>query len=164
MEQLRSEFERASDRLRGQAIAATLTFRVQAGDWRGVAEAKHAQLDLTHDHAERLALYRDLGQLYAERLGDPDRATEAYQQALALQPGDASLLHALHALHISTERWEDAVHTLDRLAALEPDAGRRCRHRREAAEILCDRLHAPLEAIERLEEALDDDPTMLEAL
>ena len=102
-----------------QTLVAIINLQAQAGDWEGVIQAKRALVDITHDGDEKFALYKDIGELYADKLGNRDKAAEAYQEALNIRPDDYPLLHTLLDLYTGSKRWEDAVHTIDRIVEVE---------------------------------------------
>lgn len=146
-----------------QTLMAIINLQAQAGDWEGVIQAKRALVDITHEGDAKFALYKDIGELYADKLGSRDKAAEAYQQALDIRPDDYPLLHTLLDLYTGSKRWEDAVHTIDRIVEVESDGKRRSRYHYTAAVLLRDELTAHDEAIDRFNMVLDDDPSMLKA-
>ena len=146
-----------------QTLMAIINLQAQAGDWEGVIQAKRALVDITHEGDAKFALYKDIGELYADKLGSKDKAAEAYQQALDIRPDDYPLLHTLLDLYTGSKRWEDAVHTIDRIVEVESDGKRRSRYHYTAAVLLRDELTAHDEAIDRFNMVLDDDPSMLKA-
>jgi golgin subfamily B member 1 len=144
-------------------LVAIINLQAQAGDWEGVIQAKRALVDITHDNDAKFALYKDIGELYVDKLGNRDKAAEAYQQALNLKPEDYPLLHTLLDLYTSTKRWEEAISTIDRIVEVESDGKRRSRYHYTAAVLLRDELGAQDESLDRFNMVLDDDPSMLKA-
>jgi tetratricopeptide (TPR) repeat protein len=144
-------------------LVAIINLQAQAGDWEGVIQAKRALVDMTHDNDSKFALFKDIGELYVEKLGNRDKAAEAYQQARDLQPENYPLLHTLLDLYTTTKRWEEAITTIDRIVEVESDGKRRSRYHYTAAVLLRDELGAQDEAIDRFNMVLDDDPSMLKA-
>ncbi|MCA9653017.1 MAG: tetratricopeptide repeat protein [Myxococcales bacterium] len=144
-------------------LVAIINLQAQAGDWEGVIQAKRALVDITHEGDSKFALYKDIGELYADKLSNRDKAADAYQQALEIRPDDYPLLHTLLDLYTSTKRWEEAIHTIDRIVEIESDGKRRSRYHYTAAVLLRDELQALDESIDRFNMVLDDDPGMLKA-
>ncbi|HET7826919.1 MAG TPA: tetratricopeptide repeat protein [Anaeromyxobacter sp.] len=77
--------------------------------------------------AEKVQLLFRLGQLCEERLGAPDRAADAYEQALAADPRHVPSLRALEALYEGAGRREDLYRNLaaQRAATGDPAAKER---------------------------------------
>jgi len=146
-----------------QTLVAIINLQAQAGDWEGVIQAKRALVDITHDGEAKFALLKDIGELYVDKLSNRDKAAEAYQQALEINPDDYPLLHTLLDLYTSTKRWEPAIHTIDRIVEVEDNGKRRSRYHYTAAVLLRDELGATEEAIDRFNLVLDDDTSMLKA-
>src|SRR5690606_34755272 len=119
-------------------LVAIINLQAQAGDWEGVIQAKRALVDITHDGDAKFALFKDIGELYVDKLGSRDKGAEAYRQALDLRPEDYPLLHTLLDLYTSTKRWEDAIQTIDRIVEVESDGKRRSRYHYTAAVLLRD--------------------------
>ncbi len=76
---------------------------------------------------EKVQLLVRLGQLYDERLAEPDRAADAYEQAVQADPRNAAALRALEALYEAAGRREDLFQNLaaQRAATGEPAAKER---------------------------------------
>ena len=77
--------------------------------------------------AERVQLFVRLGQLREERLAEPDRAADAYEQAVQADPRSAPALRALEALYEGAGRREDLFQNLgaQRAATADPAAKER---------------------------------------
>ncbi len=101
-----------------------------------------------------------------ERLGDGQRGARAWQRVLELSPRDRSALDALARLHRAAARWRDLA---DVLAAQLPlhevdDPARAAQIALERAELLEERLGAPVEAVKQLERVIAElDPRNLDA-
>jgi golgin subfamily B member 1 len=81
----------------------------------------------TAQGAEKVQLLFRLGQLCEERLAAPDRAGDAYEEALGVDPRHLPSLRALEALYDASGRTEDLHRNLaqQRAATLEPAARER---------------------------------------
>ena len=144
-----------------ETLVSVINLRAQANDWEGVIEAKRALVDITPDGDAQFGLWKDIGELYADKLGNRDKSAAAYQSALDLRPEDYPTLHTLLDLYTNAKRWEDAISVIDRLVEIETDVRRRSRYNYTAAVLLRDGLGAPAEAIDRFNQVLDDDSSML---
>lgn len=78
--------------------------------------------------AERGGLFRRLGDVCAERLGDAERAAKAYRAAIALDAADLASLRALERICEAREEFDEALDLYEReCAALgEREPARRC--------------------------------------
>ena len=110
---------------------------------------------------EKPGLEEEIGDAYADKLSDAERAEACYRAALELEPGAA--LHAAQAarrLHQVDKRWQPAIDLLNQLAKTEEDPAVRARTLYTAALILRDELNLPDEAASLLERCLDEAPDM----
>lgn len=140
--------------LRG--LAADLLERAYAGDskvsWHRWEAVYLAQLGVCEDHEHRMLLQQELGQLYEERAGEPQRALTAFAAAYALEPGNTAIeqtlegvagrhgleaaLYGVYSEHVESMPSEARVRVLARLAALaegalsDADAAARWREQR----------------------------------
>ena len=146
-----------------ETLVSVINLRAQANDWEGVIEAKRALVDITPEPDAQFGLWKDIGELYLEKLGNRDKAAQGYQSALDLRPEDYPTLHTLLDLYTNGKRWEDAIHVIDRIVEIESDGKRRSRYNYTAAVLLRDEIGAQDECVERFNMVLDDDSGMLKA-
>jgi tetratricopeptide (TPR) repeat protein len=146
-----------------ETLDAMITLHTQSNDWEGVIAAKRALIETVPDGNLQFTIHRDIAELYAQKLGNKDKAATALENALEIQPDDLPTLHQLLDLSTSGKRWEKAISVIDRIIEIEKDQLRRSRYHYTAAVLLRDEMHAHDEAIERFNAALDDDPRMLKA-
>ncbi|HVU03518.1 MAG TPA: tetratricopeptide repeat protein [Polyangiaceae bacterium] len=81
-----------------EALAALETLYAQSSQWQELGDTYQAHLDLSQDHAERLALLAKLGDLKRERLDDSAGSLSAYRDALSLDTTHAPSRQALEKL------------------------------------------------------------------
>ena len=134
------------------------------GRWRELIKVLHRLRDLEVDSAQSTEINRRLGRLYADRLGEPDAAIDAWKRVL--QSGeDPEALDSLARHALATEKWEDLARYLERLAPLAPDIPRRRAILVRRAQVLAADLAREDEAIEVLEGILANvDPAAIEAV
>jgi tetratricopeptide (TPR) repeat protein len=121
-------------------------------------------VDATSNRAEKVALFKLIGDLYATDLNDLDRAVDAYSNVLSFDGGDVEALEALTRLH---EKRGDASASLDAMEQLakrvtDPAASVELRFR--MGKVLDDQLGDRGSAIDKYESALDVDPSHLPSL
>ena len=143
------------------AIEGLSVLLAAKGDWAAWVGEREALAAVVSDG--KGAIWEEIGDACAARLGDRARAEAAYRQALAAEPARRSTIEKLLAIFREDKRAEQTVEMLSALAAVEPSPGTRAQLRREAARLLLDKVNRPLEAAELLERALDDAPEVIEA-
>ena len=93
-----------------------------------------------------------------DRLGEVDRAAEAYYKVLALDPGDAEALAALEQLFTRTQRWQDLIGVVERRIEQTNDARDREALLAVTAQIYDERLGRPEAAVEAYKKVLELEP------
>ncbi|MEZ4452382.1 MAG: tetratricopeptide repeat protein [Nannocystaceae bacterium] len=143
-------------------LEAVIELQTSSNDWEGVIQAKRALID-TLDEDGKVAIYKEIGKLYTEKLNNWRKATQAYQSALELRPTDYPLLHTLLDIYTRQKQWDDTIRIIDKIVVIEKDGVRRSRYHYTAAVVLRDEVNAHDEAIDRFNMVLDDDPSFLKA-
>jgi tetratricopeptide (TPR) repeat protein len=103
------------------------------------------------------ASHHALARLYRTRLGDPARAREHLEAALALDPRDAVALEELIPYFRVTGRAQELADALEKAAALQEEPGRRATLWAEAGELYRGKLQQPEKAERLLVLALEAD-------
>ncbi|MBN1945631.1 MAG: tetratricopeptide repeat protein [Bradymonadales bacterium] len=137
------------------------------GDHRALAEVWDRLAALADKDQQRADLWLKKAILAEETLGEPDRAAEAYQDILRLQPANRLALNALKRIYSTTGRWQEVLNLLERLAQLDPDPHIRGALWREAAQVYEEQLSQPEMAFDlhrRTYELLDDETTSIRHL
>lgn len=115
--------------------------------------------------AERPQLWMDLAELRMTRLGDPDGALRAYQEALTLDPGHKAARGAVEKLLNLPDTRELAAEILEPVLRLEPPSAGLLRVLEVRAELSTDieqKLNLLTEASQLSASALDDPERALE--
>ncbi|MCA9638098.1 MAG: tetratricopeptide repeat protein, partial [Myxococcales bacterium] len=131
-------------------------------DWRSLLKALQGKLPQLKGDAKADA-FVEIGGLFRDRLGEPDRAIAAFQRAHELRPKDQTLLHTLLELQTAAKRWTDVMPILDELIAIEADPKRRAKYLYTSAALQRDEVGDEAAAIERFDLVLRDDPSFLKA-
>jgi len=87
----------------------------QVGNHEALVETHRKHIAVTTDASGRVELYVAMGQVYATKLRDTDRAIEAYNDALSLDPSEPHALEALADLYEQLGAWDHAVTMLGRV-------------------------------------------------
>jgi tetratricopeptide (TPR) repeat protein len=146
-----------------EALTALVRLHRAGEEWAALVEALERLVHLTQSESARAELWREVGQVYEERLGDPERAAAAYWQVAELDSGDRPVAAALERLFGQLNRPKDLAFALELRRAQEGQGAQA----REAAfrlarvkrELLAD--HAA--ALQLLQEILAEDPAHIQA-
>ena len=119
------------------------------------------------DSDEQVQVERRMAQLIEDRIGDQERATEAWRRVLSHRPQDAEGLEALDRLSVALARWAAAADVLEKRYELADSDDQRHAHAMRLGAIWDVRLEEPVEALNWYRcavEAQPDDRGTLEAL
>jgi tetratricopeptide (TPR) repeat protein len=131
-----------------------------AGDDDTVVRHTQALLSVIEDRKAKLELLEHVATIHHERRKDPQRAIAAYMAALDIWPDERSIMHRLLELLSETRQWKQAVALLLKLAE-QTEGQDRAPYYVAAGNIVVEELHAPAEAVDIFERALDADPNDL---
>lgn len=132
------------------AHAALAKLYEQAERHQDLSEIIDADLALASDDADKIALYRRLGDVRRLHLSDLDGALEAYRQALAIEPSDRATRDALEQMLESEDARRNAAELLHPLYEADGDASKLLK----VLEIEAEVADSSSERIETLEKAL----------
>ena len=132
-------------------------------DWKQVVAYKRQVLDNVADGEERFKILGEIGDIWNDQDKNPNKAIEALEEALDLQPENHVLLHKLLALYQAVENWAKMVDTIQAIANMEKDPVRKSKFLYTMAQIYRDKEDNPDRAVELFNEALDLNPTFLES-
>ncbi len=131
------------------------------GDWDSVVQYKKRILDVADEPSVRAALLVELGDLWQEKLKDPDAAAEAFTESLDLEPDNHVVLHKLLVSYQAAQRWSEAIDIIERVCALEERDEAKAKYTYTIGVVLRDKLEDEDGALERFNDALDLDSTQL---
>ena len=126
--------------------------RTQAWDRLVDVLAKKAQVVNDTDQAIRLKL--QVGELWEDRLGDNDRAVDAYKEVLSVDPRNLPALTALDALYEKAGRMEEYLENLEHRLEVSPPEEDRVATYQKMATIWEENFSKPDRATEVLEKIL----------
>lgn len=101
-----------------------------------LSQMYQTQIDKSHDDALRLESTLALGRLLASELSAPQRAIEAYELALSLEPGHKAALDALATLRGAAGDSESALDAIEELAQAAKTPKERAEQYQRAAAML----------------------------
>ncbi|MCX7807347.1 MAG: tetratricopeptide repeat protein, partial [Deltaproteobacteria bacterium] len=135
--------------------------------WEELLKAYERKADLVSDIDEKKRIYVEVGAVYERELNDPERAIDAYERILELDPGDSTAIQRLDALYQALGRWADLKEILERGVDLATDVNEVASYRYRIGELLWQKLNDPVRAVEEyatILEALPDHEAAIGAL
>lgn len=133
------------------------------GEWQQVIHFKQQILETVDDVQERFDLLDQIGTLWKEKVGHPQKAIEAWSEASDLMPEHHVMLHKLLGAYQETRQWDRAIEVIEQISALETRPDRRAKYAYTIAVIIRDELKDVDAALAKFNEALDLDPDQLKA-
>ncbi len=140
------------------AVTALTSLYERLGRWSELADVleRRAARLATEDPEAYQNFMRRLARIADRRLGDPDRALEAWQAVADLAPEDMEALSALARIYYEQEDWEGLCDVIRRQVPLTEDRKKAVGLALRLADILDEKLDRPGEAIEVLEDVLEN--------
>ncbi len=114
--------------------------------------------------SERISLYERIAATWEERFGKLDRAAEAYEHVLAIDPRNVAAHHLLARMHQQAGRYDELVATYRNHIAVTTDVAARIELYLATAQIYDTRLHDVAGALHAYEDVLALDPHHAPAL
>jgi tetratricopeptide (TPR) repeat protein len=138
----------------------------QTASWNALVDLLRHDLErLPADDAEgRLAVLREMAEVYREHLKQDSALVTVLTQILALAPDDVAAVRELARVYEALSRWRDLLGAQARLAELEPDPGARAELWRQVARRWTEQFNNVQNAMEAYEKLLEAVPTDEEAL
>jgi tetratricopeptide (TPR) repeat protein len=143
------------------ALEAMVDLQTAEGDWESVVQYKKRILDVADEPSVRARLLVEIGDLWHEKLSNPDGAAEAFTESLDLEPENHVVLHKLLVAFQAAERWSEAIDIIERVCGLEERDDAKAKYTYTIGVVLRDKLEDEDAALERFNEALDLDSTQL---
>jgi tetratricopeptide (TPR) repeat protein len=136
-----------------------------AADWVQVCHYKRIILDNVYDAEVRFKTLVDIGDIWgdAKRGKSPNKAIEAYDEALSIKGDDHVVLHKLLAVCSEAQQWERMVETLESISKLTPNAVGKSKVYFTIAQVYRDKLNDPDRAVEFFDNALEQNPGSLDS-
>jgi tetratricopeptide (TPR) repeat protein len=91
--------------------------------WQDLIDALNRQSQLAYEDQEQVELHLRIGELWEGRLGAPDRAVDAYRNALAVDDACIDAMQALEKLYTQQDRWYELLEVYEMMLNVrtEPD-------------------------------------------
>lgn len=134
------------------------------GMWHELIHTLDRHISATPERQERVPLFYAMGTVYAQELNDLDRAADAFQNALDIDPQHVPSLEELSKVFERQGDWHRAVETLETLSNLVSDPAKSVEIRHRIGKVAEEQLGDEERALELYRSALDVDPNYLPAL
>lgn len=132
--------------------------------WDDVIETYERHVSATPDRAEKIQIYKSLGETYAGDLDDADRAVDAYLNVLSIDENDVEALDALTRIYDKRGDHVSALEMMEQLARLVEDPAHQVDLLYRAGRILDEELGDRASALDKYQMAVDLDPGHLQSL
>ncbi|MBA3392412.1 MAG: tetratricopeptide repeat protein [Deltaproteobacteria bacterium] len=151
-----------------EALARYVDHFRERRDWRGLIDLCEFRLDNSREAGappdEIVRQLEEIGQLAELRLGDIDRAVEAWQRIAEYEPNSPKVAEALRRLTARSKMWQQLVASLEQEVANATSLEHRTAVLKKMAQTFRERQIDPRRAIELFEEVVtntpDDDATL----
>jgi tetratricopeptide (TPR) repeat protein len=107
----------------------------QKGLWADLISMYRQEMEVTQNPSLQATLLYKIGELYEERLAQPDEAMESFREVLRLQPTSFPALKALRRIYRKRQDWESLIDVLEREAGALEDPAQKALSLFQAAEI-----------------------------
>ena len=147
-----------------ESLDRLIELQMRLGKWEELLATYERKSEVITDAEVRKQLFTAIGRVHEDQLEDSERAIEAYQRVLAIDPDDLSALGRLDGLFEQTGQWRDLLQVLERQSDLMVDEAERLEIRFRIGELWRRHLDDPAQAIEIycdiLSVASDHQPTL----
>ncbi|HUS32223.1 MAG TPA: tetratricopeptide repeat protein, partial [Kofleriaceae bacterium] len=145
-----------------EALARYVDHFRERRDWRGLIDLYEFALDNVREAGatadELVRRLEEIAQLAELRLGDIDRAIEAWQRIGELEPGSPKVAEALRRLTARSNMWQQLVASLEREVEMAGDPISRMQALKKMAQTYRERQIDPRRAIDLYEQVLTENP------
>lgn len=146
------------------ALAELCRLREAAADFAETFQLTVRQAELSADAGSIRALRRRAAEIARDRLGDPAKAIELFEQLFEDDPNDQEAAGALRALYPASGKHQELGRLLERLVDMAESPSARTALRLELARLSRDEFQSLDAAIELLRAVLDEEPGQGEAV
>ncbi len=150
------------DPMHEEALARYVDHFRERRDWRGLIDLYEFALDNAREAGAQaediIHRLEEIAQLAELRLGDIDRAVEAWQRIAEIEPESAKVTEALRRLTARSKMWQQLVASLEMELANANDPIQRISILKKMAQTYRERQIDPRRAIELFEQILQENP------
>ncbi len=126
--------------------------------WKELAGIFRQQAEALGVTEEGLSFLLGAGEIWEERLSQPDQAIDSYRRALSLNPSFAPALESLKNIYLSEGRWEEFIEVAEKIVTTSEEKTIRFELLLKMAEVFEKELARTSEAIRSYQRAVEVDP------
>ena len=155
------------DRQHGPAREALRRLFTRASKWNALLEFLKEDLKLTQGAEARRVIYRQIIEIYRDRMKLSRMVIATWNQVLDESPGDDEALGALEEIYEQRSAWNDLIDVLQRRAdgaAAAGDTEAQVKQLRRIATLWMEKFGNPTRAVECFEQIAEIDPQDAETL
>ena len=141
-----------------EALGALERLYLAGGDIDAYLEILEAELDASADPDEQIGIYEKMAETLVERADDPERATEALEKIIMLDPQRGDAYRRLEELYRGMEKWSELVETYRKHVDSIEEISEKVELLREMGEVYERDIEDVDRAIEAYGEILELDP------
>jgi golgin subfamily B member 1 len=120
-----------------------------------VIHFKKVLVDSTPNDDEKFQLLVEIGDIWHDKLKNPQKAIASYTEGSELKPDNRPVLHKLLPLYQSTKQWPKVVEIIGRVAGMEEDPDKKGRLYYGMAVIFRDEIKSADDAVDYFNRSLD---------
>ncbi len=154
----------AQDESQLDALKGLERIYARQGNHQELLQVLERELEVLPTPRQKIAVLERIGAIQEEEFVSPEKAIEAYEQVVAIDPGHEHASPALARLYRQVSRFDDLVEVLEQHARATTDDGRKVDLLVQAARTLMRDVGSPERAIEICDRVLDIEPGNVEAL
>ncbi len=141
-------------------IDCLIELREAGGDAEPLVELYERRVELCDEDDEDLKynLLVAAASAYEKKLDDRPRAIDALARALAVKPGDRSVLSSLDELYKAEQMWPELLENLRLEASTAESPEERARLRKQMGALLAEQMQSYEDALEVYRQVLDESP------
>jgi len=147
-----------------EALASLSRLYEGAGRWNELIHVLDRQAEVATEPQDKVDLYLRIAELWIERFGNLNQATEPLERVVRLRPDHTDALAQLKDIYTKKRKWGELFGVLGREAELEGEPEARLDKKIEMAELCTERLHQNATAITLWKEILAEAPETTRAL
>ncbi|MBN2343641.1 MAG: tetratricopeptide repeat protein [Deltaproteobacteria bacterium] len=144
-------------------LEAVIQLQEEQKNYEQVIHFKKVLIDSVHDEDKQFTLHEEIGDIWQNKLKNPQKAISAYQEATALKPENRPILHKLMPLYQTTKQWQNVVDTVNRVCEMEEDKEKLARLYYTIAVIYRDEIKSAEDAVGFFNKSLDNSIENLKA-
>ncbi|MCK9462146.1 MAG: tetratricopeptide repeat protein [Proteobacteria bacterium] len=124
-------------------------------NYEQVIHFKKILVDNATDDDDKFQLLVDIGDIWQEKMKNPQKAISSYAEASELKPENRPVLHKMLPLYQSTKQWQKVVEIIGRVAEMEEDQDKLGRLYYSMAVIYRDEIKSADDSVELFNKSLD---------